>query len=490
MNLIFCVLWCGLWFGALADKGSFLKLVGVGRPNSVATARSLIIEDKWFKQKVDHFNPSDTRTWKQRYHMNLQHYKHGGPIFLSIGGEEEITHNWMTSGAWIEYAKKLNAMCFQLEHRYYGRSHPTDNLKTKNLKYLTVEQVLADLETFISTISNDNEETLRNAKWIVFGGSYSGSLAAWLRMKYPHLVYAAVSSSSPLMAKIDYKDFYMAIQNTISNYNPKCASNIIEATSTISDLLETSYGAKYVDKKFKTCSDMNIKNKKDKTVFFNNLALPVALIIQYNNDNKKKNKLALSLVKLCDMMLDKSLGNPLERYVAVHKQLRSVNNQICTSINYQDAISALKETSWNAENVKSGSRQWLYLICTQIGNFVTSNNRNDLFGNSIPLDYYTGMCRDVFGKSFNANSLNAAVRKTNMIHHDLKKKTSRIIYLHGTIDAWSTLGLIQPMTKHSVSIVIEGGSHCSDLYPSRSSDSPQLKKARKTVEFYLKKWLS
>jgi len=70
--------------------------------------------------------------------------------------------------------------------------------------YLTIEQALADLETFINTISNDNKQFLLNTKWVVFGGSYSGSLAAWLRMKYPQLVHAAVSSSSPLMAKIDY----------------------------------------------------------------------------------------------------------------------------------------------------------------------------------------------------------------------------------------------------------------------------------------------
>jgi len=58
--------------------------------------------------------------------MNLKYYKHGGPIFLNIGGEEEISHDWMTSGSWIEYAQKCNATCFQLEHRYYGRSHPTE----------------------------------------------------------------------------------------------------------------------------------------------------------------------------------------------------------------------------------------------------------------------------------------------------------------------------------------------------------------------------
>lgn len=58
--------------------------------------------------------------------MNSKYYKPGGPIFLKIGGEHEISHDWMDSGAWIEYAQKFNAMCFQLEHRYYGRSHPTE----------------------------------------------------------------------------------------------------------------------------------------------------------------------------------------------------------------------------------------------------------------------------------------------------------------------------------------------------------------------------
>lgn len=34
-----------------------------------------------------------------------------------------------------------------------------------------------------------------------------------------------------------------------------------------------------------------------------------------------------------------------------------------------------------------------------------------------------------------------------------------------------------------------GVSHCADVYPSTSSDPPQLSKARETVVSYLKKWL-
>lgn len=44
-------------------------------------------------------------------------------------------------------------------------------------------------------------------------------------------------------------------------------------------------------------------------------------------------------------------------------------------------------------------RQWLYQSCTEFGYFQTSNRENHLFGNTIPLEYYTDLCTDVFGKS-------------------------------------------------------------------------------------------
>lgn len=69
--------------------------------------------------------------------------------------------------------------------------------------YLSSEQALADLAYFIESI-NAQYNFGPNTKWIAFGGSYPGSLAAWLREKYPHLVYGAISSSGPLLAKIDF----------------------------------------------------------------------------------------------------------------------------------------------------------------------------------------------------------------------------------------------------------------------------------------------
>ena len=37
---------------------------------------------------IDHYNASDTRTYKNRYWVNLKYYKAGGPVFYFDGGEQ------------------------------------------------------------------------------------------------------------------------------------------------------------------------------------------------------------------------------------------------------------------------------------------------------------------------------------------------------------------------------------------------------------------
>lgn len=83
-------------------------------------------------------------------------------------------------------------------------------MSTKNLVYLSSEQALTDLAEFIVNIRT-KYDIPATAKWVAFGGSYPGSLAAWLRMKFPHLVHAAVSSSGPLLAKIDFKGMLLTL---------------------------------------------------------------------------------------------------------------------------------------------------------------------------------------------------------------------------------------------------------------------------------------
>lgn len=57
--------------------------------------------------------------------MNDAYYKPNGPVFLQIGGEGPANAKWLVEAQMVEYAKQFGAMCFLLEHRYYGLSHPT-----------------------------------------------------------------------------------------------------------------------------------------------------------------------------------------------------------------------------------------------------------------------------------------------------------------------------------------------------------------------------
>jgi pimeloyl-ACP methyl ester carboxylesterase len=85
-----------------------------------------------------------------------------------------------------------------LEHRYYGFSQPFNNWKLDNLKYLTINNALADIALLLTTINEDLVDRYGGTqrKVFVMGGSYPGALAAWFRYKYPHIATGALASSA------------------------------------------------------------------------------------------------------------------------------------------------------------------------------------------------------------------------------------------------------------------------------------------------------
>lgn len=76
-------------------------------------------------------------------------------------------------------------------------------MSTNSLKFLTSEQALADAAHFIDAMNNlYNFEP--SQKWVMFGGSYAGALALWMREKYPEKAYGAISSSGPIAPVVDF----------------------------------------------------------------------------------------------------------------------------------------------------------------------------------------------------------------------------------------------------------------------------------------------
>jgi lysosomal Pro-X carboxypeptidase len=162
------------------------------------------VEEKMFTQKVDHFNNSDTRTWSMRYLVDSANYEEKtGPILFYAGNEGGVWSFYNNSGFITKtLAEKFKATVVFAEHRFYGKSMPfgedSFNTKNGNLRYLNVPQVMEDYVALLTQLKKDTP-SLANKATIVFGGSYGGMLAAWLRMKYPHMFQGALASSAPVL---------------------------------------------------------------------------------------------------------------------------------------------------------------------------------------------------------------------------------------------------------------------------------------------------
>ncbi|KAG5057618.1 hypothetical protein JHK86_012614 [Glycine max] len=105
------------------------------------------------------------------------------------------------------------------EHQYYGESVPYGSAEEayKNvttLSYLTSEQALADFSVLIADLKHNF--STKDCPVILFGGSYGGMLAAWMRLKYPHVAVGALASSAPILQFEDIvppETFYDLVSN-------------------------------------------------------------------------------------------------------------------------------------------------------------------------------------------------------------------------------------------------------------------------------------
>lgn len=64
----------------------------------------------------------------------------------------------------------------------------------ENLEFLNIEQALADLAHFIVHIRQRHPE-FADSKVVLVGGSYSATMVAWFRQKYPSLAVGACKCS-------------------------------------------------------------------------------------------------------------------------------------------------------------------------------------------------------------------------------------------------------------------------------------------------------
>merc|ERR1711936_1238285 len=434
--------------------------------------------EQYFEQVLDHFTATDGRTWSQRFWVNMDNYVEGGPAFIMIGGEAEASPGWLNYGAWTTWAKENGAGMFLLEHRYYGESRPTEDMSVENLAYLSSRQGLHDLAHFMAAMNAQHGIT---GNWVTFGGSYPGSLSAWMRLRFPHLVTGSLSSSGPLFAKLDYFEYLQVVADALDTTGPGCNIALTEALTTIEMMVEMEDTWLDLSNKFKLCSTLDGLNSMDVRSFMELLIDNLAGIVQYNGRYPE------DIFSICAVMTDETLGDPVDRLAAVNEIMLEMSGEECVDHTYDAFLQDLTNTNWAAGGI--GWRQWSWQTCTEFGWYQTTNQESSVYGSSLPLDFFERWCTDAFGENFNHEMLANNVANTNIEYGGFQPSVSNVVFVHGSIDPWHAMGVLEDLNEFAPSIYIPGTSHCADMYPDTPDDPVELTAARVKIGELVNSWI-
>ncbi|GFY71245.1 lysosomal Pro-X carboxypeptidase [Trichonephila inaurata madagascariensis] len=405
------------------------------------------------KPNVDHFGYSNQDVFKQRYLSNLKFYNEkNGTIFFYTGNEGAIEMFANNTGFMWEIAAEFNAALIFAEHRYYGKSLPYGELSFENNTYrgyLTTEQALADFASLIYHLKNELPGG-QKAPVIAFGGSYGGMLSAWIRIKYPHLVNGALSSSAPILLfsnAASCKNFPAIITDDFKNAGISCANNIRKSWSIIRKIGKSENGSMFLTKTFKTCQSIHPVNVSSLIGWLESTWAYLAMT-DYPYPTNFLNPLPANPIDVtCKFLIDESVDD------------ETLVINIAKAANYQE--------------------------CTEMVSPECSTGTTDMFEpKSWDFNEFSLECWKKFNVKPNEN--------VSYIMYGGKDITasSNIIFTNGRLDPWYGGGILQSLSDTLIAIVIEDAAHHLDLRSSNAADPDSVKNARYTIKKWIYKWIS
>ncbi len=429
------------------------------------------VENKTFENYVDHFsNPLLKGKFKQIYYQVEDYWDHkAGPVILHLCGENECTFPYFRLFP-LQITEKFKGLYIALEHRYYGISQPMPDWSLKNLEYLTHEQTFADYAYFIESQNVEYSKKYGyTPKWIIIGGSYAGALSAWFRLKYPHLVVGALSSSGVVTPLLDFWQFDKQISEDYHEGGEKCY-NIIKYYHEVVEqrLLKSSETER---KKFlQLFSDDTEISNDEFWFYFSDMS---ALFPQYSNRKY-----------ICQVLIQLNQTN-----LPIEIQLQKYAEE---GKNFGTLVEDYTYKKIRSEKIVPGDlvRQWTYQYCTAYAWFQTAYKANPLRYVGMDLDYWSRFCKGGFGTLMMPRVNHTAA----MFGADLiAERASNIFFTQSRNDPWRWTGINSPVPnndKIEVGVMdCEDCGHCRELYTPKEDDPAEVKEMRQRIVKVMEKWL-
>ncbi|XP_030548563.2 lysosomal Pro-X carboxypeptidase-like [Rhodamnia argentea] len=447
-----------------------------------------LYETRYFTQVLDHFGfrPESYQTFQQRYLINSTFWggpRRNAPIFVYTGNEGDIEWFAQNTGFVFETAPRFHALLVFIEHRFYGKSIPFGGNKavassnSSTLGYLSSTQALADYATLITDLKKN--WTAEDSPVVVFGGSYGGMLAAWFRLKYPHIAIGALSSSSPILNFDNITSPYRftdIITRDFRSESENCYEVIGRSWQKIEDTAKQQGGLEILRKSFRLC-----RNSMDAGYLQGWLetALVYSAMTDYPTPANFLTPLPAYPVKqMCKAIDDPSKGDD---------DFAKLYGAASIFYNYSGSVSCF-DLMDNSDPHGLGGWQWQ--ACTEMIMPTGGVRETGIF----PAQKYNysdtaSSCASRFGVvprpawipiEFGGHD----IRRT------LRRFGSNIIFFNGLRDPWSGGGVLKSISKSIVAIVAEKGAHHVDLRYSIGEDPEWLRDVRKTEIKIISGWIS
>ncbi|XVF15373.1 hypothetical protein REPUB_Repub09cG0146700 [Reevesia pubescens] len=438
-------------------------------------------ETRYFSQQLDHFSFSDLPRFRQRYLINTEHWtgpSRLGPIFLYCGNEGDIEWFAVNTGFVWDIAPRFGAMVLFPEHRYYGESMPYGSKEEayKNattLSCLTTEQAIADFAVLITDLKRNL--SAEGCPVVLFGGSYGGMLAAWMRLKYPHIAIGALASSAPILQFEDIvppETFYNIVSNSFKRESSSCFDTIKQSWYALTSEGQRADGLQQLSKTFRLCREL--KSVQDLSDWLYSAYSSLAMVNYPYPSNFLMPLPGHPIREVCR----KIDGSPDDSSI-----LERVFNGVSIYYNYTGDVDCFQ-----LDDDPHGMDGWNWQACTEM--IMPMSCANTSMYPPYDWDYSARQeeCRRNFQVTPRPRWITTEFGGHD-IEHVLKFFGSNIIFSNGLLDPWSGGSVLKNISETIVALVTEEGAHHIDLRASTTEDPDWLVKQRATEINLIEGWL-
>lgn len=436
-----------------------------------------------FTQQVDHFNAESHATYAERYLVNATWWRGPPwPIVFYCGAEGNGIDSVFSHSGWvIEMARELGALMVFAEMRYFGRSAPfgdTESFEPRadRLGLLSIEQTLADYAALVRGVKRAYHA--ESSRVLAVGGSLAGTLAFFLRLKYPSAVDAALAASAPVLGYVGLCDpygWYRVATATFDKQAPGCSARVRRGFGAMlgAPLAELTSA-------FRLCAPAGAGAAPH---LADVLSAKLATMAEAAYPLRRS-----PVVEAC-----RRIGEG----VGALAPLVLPPDGSCLPLRYSEprAPPTLAAPRPQRAGVRRPAADgWGYLACSEVLHPISANNVTDMFP---PREWRADDVSRFCLKQYNATArfrwLPESMGMADGVGA-LGRLTSRVVFSNGLLDPWSAQSVTRNVSETIVAINIPDGSHHSDLGSTpnpwpEAGDSESMRAARQQELALMREWL-